>query len=62
MLLLEKYPSLGMQMLASFARKLRRFTNIIENLSLKEVPGRLAAYLLYLNNSQRSHLENLQPN
>lgn len=61
-LLLEKYPSLGMQMLASFARKLRRFTNIIENLSLKEVPGRLAAYLLYLNNSQRDHIENLQPN
>lgn len=61
-LLLEKYPNLGMQMLASFARKLRRFTNIIENLSLKEVPGRLAAYLLYLNNIQRAHIENPQPN
>lgn len=53
--LLEKYPSLGMQMLGIFARKLRHFTKIIENLSFKEVPGRLASYLLYLNNLQRDN-------
>jgi len=50
--LLEAYPSLGIQMLAIFARHLRRFANMIENLSFKEVPGRLAAYLLYLNKVQ----------
>ncbi len=61
--LLEKYPSLGMQMLASLSRKLRRFTNIVENLSFKEVPGRLAAYLLYLHNLQRDNPGlNIQPN
>jgi len=32
----------------------RRFTSMIENLSLKEVPGRLAAYLLYLSESHQS--------
>jgi CRP-like cAMP-binding protein len=55
--LLETHPSLSMNMLASFTRKLRRFTNIIENLSLKEVPGRLAAYLLYLNDVQHHDLD-----
>ena len=38
-----------MNMLAVLSRRLIRFTQLIENLSLKEVPGRLAAYLLYLN-------------
>ncbi len=61
--LLEKYPSLGMQMLAIFSRKLRQFTNIIENLSFKEVPGRLASYLLYLNKLQQDNLAlNFKPN
>ncbi|WP_449419074.1 Crp/Fnr family transcriptional regulator [Phormidium nigroviride] len=46
--LLEEYPSIGINMLALFARHLRRFAQLIEDLSLKEVPGRLAAYLLYL--------------
>jgi CRP/FNR family transcriptional regulator len=32
--------------------RLRQFTAQIENLSLKEVPGRLAAYLLYLADEQ----------
>ncbi len=53
--LLEAHPSLGIQMLAIFARHLRRFAKIIENLSFKEVPGRLAAYLLYLNDVQRDN-------
>jgi CRP-like cAMP-binding protein len=38
-----------MNMLAVLSRRLIRFTQLIENLSLKEVPGRLAAYFLYLN-------------
>ncbi len=50
-------------MLANFSRKLRHFSKIIENLSFKEVPGRLAAYLLYLHNLQRDNFAlNLQPN
>ena len=32
--------------------RLREFSVQIENLSLKEVPGRLAAYLLYLSKDQ----------
>jgi CRP/FNR family transcriptional regulator len=32
--------------------RLRQFTVQIENLSLKEVPGRLASYLVYLSREQ----------
>jgi CRP/FNR family transcriptional regulator, dissimilatory nitrate respiration regulator len=46
--LLEQYPNIAINMLVIFARHLRRFAQIIEDLSFKEVPGRLAAYLLYL--------------
>lgn len=45
-------PSLALNMLAVLARRLRQFTTQIENLSLKEVPARLAAYLLYLAREQ----------
>lgn len=47
--LLELYtnhPSLAMNMLAVLSGRLREFTRLIENLSLKEIPQRLAAYLL----------------
>ena len=47
--LLEQHPSLAIAMLAVSARHLRRMAQIIENLSFKEVPGRLAVYLLYLS-------------
>lgn len=47
--LLEQHPTLTINILAIFARHLRRFAQIIENLSFKEVPGRLAVYLLYLS-------------
>ncbi len=33
--------------------RLRRFTLQIENLSLKEVPGRLASYLIVLSEEQK---------
>jgi CRP-like cAMP-binding protein len=42
-------PSLAMNMLAVLSMRLRQFTVQIENLSLKEVPGRLASYLLVLS-------------
>ena len=41
-------PSLAMNMLAILSRRLRMFAATIEALSLKEVPHRLAAYLLSL--------------
>ena len=47
--LIMKNPSLALNMLAILSKRLRRFTMLVENLSLKEVPGRLAAYLLYLS-------------
>jgi CRP/FNR family transcriptional regulator len=47
--LIKKNPDLALNMLAVLSRRLRRFTLLIEDLSLKEVPGRLAAYLLYLS-------------
>ncbi|NQT56264.1 MAG: Crp/Fnr family transcriptional regulator [Desulfobacteraceae bacterium] len=39
---------LVLNMLAVLSMRLRQFTVQVENLSLKEVPGRLAAYLVYL--------------
>jgi len=45
---IEKSPALAMNMLADLSRRLREFTVQIENLSLKEVPARLAAYILTL--------------
>jgi len=50
--LITRIPSLAMNMLAVLSMRLRSFTVQVENLSLKEVPGRLAAYLVYLNDEQ----------
>ena len=50
--LITANPSLSLNMLAVLSMRLRQFTVQIENLSLKEVPGRLAAYLLYLADEQ----------
>lgn len=47
-------PSLALNMLAMLSLRLRRFAKQIESLSLKEVPGRLAAYLVYLTEEQGS--------
>ncbi len=45
--LYRESPSLAMNMLAVLSRRLREFTVLIENLSLKEIPQRLATYLLH---------------
>jgi len=50
--LIKKNPSLALNMLAMLSRRLRRFSSLIEDLSLKEVPGRLSAYLLYLSETK----------
>ena len=52
--LVHTMPSLVMNMLAVLSMRLRRFATQIENLSLKEVPARLAGYLLYLSEEQGS--------
>ncbi|OPX35837.1 MAG: transcriptional regulator [Desulfobacteraceae bacterium 4484_190.1] len=46
--MITKNPSLALNMLSVLSMRLREFTVHVENLALKEVPGRLAAYLLYL--------------
>ncbi|MGO9380230.1 MAG: Crp/Fnr family transcriptional regulator [Dissulfurispiraceae bacterium] len=48
-------PSLAMNMLAELSRRLRQMTRLVEELSLKEVPGRLAAYILYLSGGSQSN-------
>ena len=45
-------PNLIMNLLALLSMRLRDFTIQVENLSLKEIPGRLASYLLYLAQEQ----------
>lgn len=50
--LITENPSLALNMLAVLSMRLRQFTVQIENLSLKEVPGRLASYLIYLTQEQ----------
>ncbi|MEW6078963.1 MAG: Crp/Fnr family transcriptional regulator [Thermodesulfobacteriota bacterium] len=52
--LLEENTSLVLNMLAVLSRRLRQFTVQVENLSLKEVPGRLAGYLLFLSQEQKN--------
>ena len=50
--LITNNPSLTMNILALLSMRLREFTVQVENLSLKEIPSRLAAYLLYLSEEQ----------
>ena len=47
--LISAMPSLSLNLLAVLSFRLHQFTDQIENLSLKEVPGRLAAYLIDLS-------------
>jgi CRP-like cAMP-binding protein len=50
--LIKRTPSLALNMLAVLSRRLRRFAALVDDLSLKEVPGRLAAHLLFLSHSR----------
>jgi len=50
--LISANPSLALNMLAVMSKKLRQFAVQIENLSLKEMPARLASYLIFLANEQ----------
>ncbi|MFH1152176.1 MAG: Crp/Fnr family transcriptional regulator [Pseudomonadota bacterium] len=46
-------PSLALNMLGVMSMRLREFTVMVENLALKEVPGRLASYLQVLEKEQK---------
>jgi len=50
--LLKANPELSMNLLATLSKRLKHFSRMIEDLSLKEVPGRLAAHLLLLDAQQ----------
>ena len=56
---LQHHPTLAINVLASFARRLRQFTQLIEALSLKAVPSRLAAYILALS-EQAHHADTIE--
>ncbi len=46
--LLAQQPDLAINLLKSFARHLRHFSNLVDSLTLRDVPTRLANYLLQL--------------
>ncbi len=59
--LIKKNPTLALNMLAVLSMRLRQFAAQVENLSLKEVPGRLAAHLILLAGDQ-THQERITLN
>ncbi|MBU0479658.1 MAG: Crp/Fnr family transcriptional regulator [Proteobacteria bacterium] len=52
--LIEDNPSVAMNMLGTLSLRLKKFAGMIEALSLKEVPGRLASHLLLLSGNQNA--------
>jgi CRP/FNR family transcriptional regulator, dissimilatory nitrate respiration regulator len=52
--LIQGDPALALNMLAVLSRRLVRFAAVIEGLSLREVPARLAGHLEYLRERQRA--------
>lgn len=54
--LIRRDPDLAMNMLAILSQRLKYFSRLVEDLSLKEVPQRLAAYLLYLGGAGNNNL------
>ena len=46
--LIRQTPQLAMNIMASMSRRLKKFAGMIESLSLKEVPARLAAHMLFI--------------
>ncbi|MBF0100937.1 MAG: Crp/Fnr family transcriptional regulator, partial [Desulfobacterales bacterium] len=47
--LISQHPNITMNMLAVLSKRLREFTIQIENLTLKEISGRIASYLIFLS-------------
>lgn len=50
--LIKENPALAMNMLGALSLRLKKFAGMIEALSLKEVPGRLASHLLLLSSRE----------
>jgi CRP-like cAMP-binding protein len=50
---IRRDPSLAMNMLAALSARLREFAQKMEDLSLKDVPSRLAAYFLHLSEQRK---------
>lgn len=50
--ILQEEPGLSLVILGQMAKRLRHLVGLVEDLSLKEVPDRLAAYLLALSEEQ----------
>ena len=57
--LIKRDASLSLNMLATLSWRLHRFAGLLEDLSLKEVPSRLAAHLIYLSDI-RSGVQDLE--
>jgi CRP/FNR family transcriptional regulator len=55
--LIRDEPSLALNMLAILSWRLHKFSKLIEDLSLKEVSGRLAAYLIHLSTIEGNGLD-----
>ncbi|MGB7250018.1 MAG: Crp/Fnr family transcriptional regulator [Phormidesmis sp.] len=49
--LLQRYPAITIKLLLNLSVHLRRLTGLVEELSFKDVPQRLAAYLINLSNA-----------
>jgi CRP/FNR family transcriptional regulator len=47
--LIKKDPAITINMLAILSRRIKQFVQMIEDLTLKDTPSRLAAYLLHLS-------------
>ncbi len=58
--LIREYPEMALTLLASASRRLVRFAQLVEDLSLKEIPHRLAAYLQHLVKRQHSDVVDLE--
>ena len=52
--LIQEHPSVALEMLAILSQRLQHFTQLIEDLSLKEVPARLARYFLQLHSESQT--------
>jgi CRP/FNR family transcriptional regulator len=55
--LVKRNPSLAISMLAVLSKRLRRFAALVEDLSLREVPARLAAHLVFMSENTGSKNE-----
>jgi len=58
--LIREYPEMALALLATASRRLVRFAQLVEDLSLKEILHRLAAYLQHLVKRQNSDVVDLE--